>query len=99
MSTTETTAGHEHSFPCPPGGTFWAPGPCSICGKTWDRAQAERQLREAQEAMAALDGGSAPVSGGPQPCDCGPDERCFECATDDEAAAAVPPWPSMGGPS
>lgn len=30
---------------------------------------------------------------------CGPDERCFDCATDEEMAAAVPPWPSMGGES
>jgi hypothetical protein len=31
-------------------------------------------------------------------CGCGPDERCFDGATDDELAAAVPPWPSMGAP-
>lgn len=30
-------------------------------------------------------------------CSCGPGERCFDCATDEELAAAVPPWPSMGG--
>lgn len=48
------TAEHEHSFPCnPPGGSFWAPGPCTMCGITWDRAQAERLLQEAQAAMAA----------------------------------------------
>ena len=48
---------HECSFPCnPPGGTMWAPGPCSICGKTWDRAQAERMLAEAQAAMKAAGG-------------------------------------------
>lgn len=51
---------HKHAFPCnPPGGTMQAPGPCRICGITWDRAQAEKQLREAQEAMAAVDGGTA----------------------------------------
>ena len=32
-----------------------------------------------------------------RPCGCGPDERCFDCATDEELAAAIPPWPSMGG--
>ena len=26
-------------------------------------------------------------------CEHGPDERCFECATDDELAAAIPPFP------
>jgi hypothetical protein len=31
-------------------------------------------------------------------CDCGHGERCFNCATDEEMAAAIPPWPSMGGP-
>jgi len=30
-------------------------------------------------------------TGGPRPCDCGPDERCFECATDDELLASIPP--------
>jgi len=50
---------HECSFPCnPPGGTMWAPGPCTICGKTWDRAQAEKALAEAQAAMAATEAGS-----------------------------------------
>jgi hypothetical protein len=33
--------------------------------------------------------------GGPRGCDCGPGERCFECATDDEAAAAIPPQPAF----
>jgi hypothetical protein len=45
---------HRCAFPCnPPGGTFWVPGPCRICGKTYERAQAERQLAEAQAAMEA----------------------------------------------
>jgi hypothetical protein len=52
MTTTETTQAHEHSFPCnPPGGTFWAPGPCSICGKTWELAQAEKAMAGAHAAM------------------------------------------------
>jgi hypothetical protein len=29
-------------------------------------------------------------------CDHGPDERCFECADDDEMAAAIPDFPSPG---
>ena len=33
--------------------------------------------------------------GGPHGCDCGPGERCFECATDEEAAAAIPPPPAF----
>jgi len=27
----------------------------------------------------------------------GPDGRCFDCATDDEMAAAIPPPPGAGG--
>lgn len=27
-------------------------------------------------------------------CRCGPDERCFECATDDEMSAAIGPFPA-----
>jgi len=47
---------HEHEFPVqPPEGSILAPGPCRACGKTWDRAQAERQLREAQAAMEATE--------------------------------------------
>jgi hypothetical protein len=47
---------HECSFPCnPPGGFMRAPGSCSICGKTWDRAQAEKALAEAQSAMAGTE--------------------------------------------
>lgn len=47
---------HEHSHPVqPPDGSMWAPGPCRICAKTWDRVQAERQLREAQAAMDATE--------------------------------------------
>ena len=49
-------ADHEHSFPCnPPGGTFLRPGPCA-CGITFDHDQAQRQLREAQAALEALEG-------------------------------------------
>jgi len=48
--------GHEHKHPVqPPEGTLWNPGPCRICGKTYARAQAERQLAEAQAAMAATE--------------------------------------------
>lgn len=55
-----TPGGHKCSFPCnPPGGTMWAPGPCTICGKTWDRAQAEKALAEAQAAMAATEASHA----------------------------------------
>ena len=60
---TDASGEHEHRFPCnPPGGTFWAPGPCVVCGKTYERAQAERQLKEAQAAMEATEppGGSEP---------------------------------------
>jgi hypothetical protein len=47
---------HKCSFPLQPReGTFWAPGPCRICGKTWDRAQAEQALAEAQAAMTATE--------------------------------------------
>ena len=54
--TTTTRAGHECSFPCnPPGGTFFAPGPCGACGKTYERAQAERVLAEAVRAMNATE--------------------------------------------
>lgn len=50
------TETHEHTFPVLwPQGTIWAPGPCRDCGKTYDRAQAERQLAEAQAAMAATE--------------------------------------------
>jgi len=54
--TTTIKAGHECSFPVqPPEGTFSAPGPCRACGKTYDRAQAERLLAEAVEAMNATE--------------------------------------------
>ena len=26
-------------------------------------------------------------------CTHAPDRRCFDCATDDELASAIPPWP------
>jgi hypothetical protein len=35
----------------------------------------------------------------PKPCGCAEGERCFDCATDEELAASIPPWPSMGGAS
>jgi hypothetical protein len=45
---------HEHSHPCnPPGGTMWEPGPCSVCGKSYDLAVAEAQLARAQAAVEA----------------------------------------------
>jgi hypothetical protein len=54
---TATTEAHECAFPLqPPDGMFWAPGPCRICGKTYDRSQAERALAEAQAAMEATGG-------------------------------------------
>lgn len=53
-----TEAKHDCSFPCnPPGGTFFAPGPCRTCGKTYGRAQAETLLAEAVEAMNATEPG------------------------------------------
>lgn len=46
---------HECSFPVqPPRGSMGAPGPCE-CGKTWERAQAERMLAEAVAAMNATE--------------------------------------------
>jgi len=54
------TAGHEHAFPVqPPDGGLRDPGPCRICGITYNRARAERRLREAQAALAALDAAEA----------------------------------------
>lgn len=51
---------HECSFPVnPPGGTMWNPGPCSVCGKTWDRSQAELALAEGQAAMAETEAADA----------------------------------------
>ena len=48
---------HEHAHPVqPPQGSMWEPGPCRICGKTYARAQAERQMAEAQAAMEATEG-------------------------------------------
>lgn len=45
---------HDCEFPVqPPEGTFLAPGPCRTCGKTYERSEAERALREAQAAMEA----------------------------------------------
>lgn len=55
MTTASGTA-HKCSFPCnPPGGTFFAPGPCVTCGKTFERAQAEKLLAEALAAMDATE--------------------------------------------
>jgi hypothetical protein len=46
---------HECSFPVqPPHGSLHAPGPCG-CGKTWERAQAERILEKAVAAMNATE--------------------------------------------
>jgi hypothetical protein len=45
----------------------------------------------------ALEAGLLGLSaGGPQSCDCGPGESCFECASDDQLAAAVPDFPAGG---
>jgi len=53
--TTGTEAKHDCLFPCnPPGGTIFAPGPCE-CGKPFARAQAEKLLAEAVEAMNATE--------------------------------------------
>jgi hypothetical protein len=47
---------HKHAFPVqPPEGSLAAPGPCRVCGKTWARAEAERQLKEVQAVLATLD--------------------------------------------
>jgi len=89
---TETTAPAEHEcqFPLqPPEGSFWAPGPCRTCGKTYERSQAERALREAQEAMARLDGEPAPDPDGPLPCGCTFGEGCDECTPGERPAATV----------
>jgi hypothetical protein len=51
----------------------------------------------AASLQRALEAGLLGMSAG-VPCGCGPDERCFECATDEEAAAAIPPFP-LGGAS
>lgn len=52
MSITETTQAHEHAFPVqPPDGSMWAPGPCRVCGKTWELAQAEKAMEGAKAAM------------------------------------------------
>lgn len=52
----EDGAAHKCGFPVqPPAGSWLNPGPCEVCGKTWDRAQAERALAEAQAAMAATE--------------------------------------------
>jgi hypothetical protein len=42
--------------------------------------------------------GYYPEAEGRRGCDCGPGERCFECATDEEAAAAIPPRVDDGSP-
>ena len=50
-----TGTAHVCSFPVqPPHGTILDPGPCE-CGKTFARAQAEKQLREALAAMDATE--------------------------------------------
>ena len=52
---------HKHSHPVqPPLGTLRHPGPCTVCGKSWARVQAEKQLREAQDALAMLDAKAQP---------------------------------------
>ena len=54
--TTTTQTEHDCSFPCnPPGGTFFAPGPCLTCGKSYERAQAEILLTAAVKAMDATE--------------------------------------------
>jgi hypothetical protein len=35
----------------------------------------------------------------PYECSHGPDERCFDCATDEEMAAAIPDYPDTEAPS
>lgn len=39
---------------------MWNPGPCRGCGKSWDQLQAEKQLAEAQAALASMGPSSAP---------------------------------------
>lgn len=61
--TTVTGTAHECSFPIqPPEGSFFSPGPCQGCGKTFARSQAERKLREALAAMDETEppGGATP---------------------------------------
>jgi len=51
-----TQTDHKCLFPCnPPGGSFFAPGPCGTCGKTYARSQAEQILAEARAAMKATE--------------------------------------------
>jgi len=47
---------HKHAHPVqPPHGSIFRPGPCRICGTTYERARAEKALADAQAAMAATD--------------------------------------------
>ena len=102
---TTTPADHDHEcqFPLQPSeGSFWAPGPCCTCGKTYERSQAERQLREAREAMARLGGEPAPDAEAPLPCGCTFGEGCdacepafvarpCDCGPDDRCSDCTPP--------
>lgn len=47
---------HKHEFPVqPPEGSWLNPGPCRRCGKTWALEQAEKDLADAQAALAAAE--------------------------------------------
>jgi hypothetical protein len=91
MSTTEETAEAGHSFQTQVG-SLPDPGQesrCAECGKTYRQ---HAVIRLPWETVPADEAGAVA-----RPCGCGPDDSCFDCATDEEAAAAIPPWPSMGG--
>lgn len=70
---TTTPSEHECRFPVnPPGGSFFAPGPCQGCGKTYPRSQAEQMLAEALAAMDATEPPGPPAPGLPRiVCLCG----------------------------
>lgn len=47
---------HEHAFPVqPPEGSWLKPGPCRVCGKTYERHEAERMAAEAQALLEATE--------------------------------------------
>jgi hypothetical protein len=48
-------ADHKCSFPVQPPHFITRPGPCVTCGKTYVRAEAERQIAEARAVLDALD--------------------------------------------
>lgn len=75
----------------------WACARCDYRSVAWwsDRAVAERAAHEHGRDRCPTAGGSSPASTDDTGCQPphGPDERCLDCATDDEVLDAVPPWP------